>query len=204
MSGVVTVNAANTRGLVVSRASADSGIQVASTGGSGKTYGITSQTSGVLSIQDDSDGTPRMELNGANVALVGTNLDLANITQTLTASGSAAVPAIAPSVDTDTGLYFSTDAVLVTTGGSLKYTLGSGAIDLPAMDRNTAAGRGISIGRNSDGAFPAAGYLALQAAGGTSYYLWVDATGDLRIHTTPPSQDDGVSDTAGTVVGTQS
>lgn len=30
-------------------------------------------------------------------------------------------------------------------------------------------------------------------------YLWVDATGDLRIHTSAPG-----SDTAGTVVGTQS
>jgi hypothetical protein len=79
-------------------------------------------------------------------------------------------------------------------GGPASAALGTGAI----------TGLLHPIGRNSSGS-GAAGALVLYSAAGTPYYVWVDATGDLRIHTAAPTEDGTtVSDTAGTVVGTQS
>lgn len=74
LSGVITAQAANTRGIQVSRAGADAGISIASTGGSGKTYGLVSNTSGGFRIQDDSDSTPRLEWlnNNITATLTGT------------------------------------------------------------------------------------------------------------------------------------
>ncbi len=102
------------------------------------------------------------------------------------------------------------------TGGTLRLTIDSTGVStftnginatnvtLQSADLNNNAGRIAQIGRNSNGSTPAAGALSLVSAGGTSYYLWIDATGDLRIHTSPPNDADTISDTAGTVVGTQS
>lgn len=73
-----------------------------------------------------------------------------------------------------------------------------------ARGTGAAPGPSVEVGRNSSGS-GAAGSLMLTQRGGTAYYLWVDATGDLRIHTAPPTENNTtVSDTAGTVVGTQS
>lgn len=66
----------------------------------------------------------------------------------------------------------------------------------------SSSGAQVTIGRNTNGS-TAAGTLALMQKGGTFKYLWVDATGVLRIHTSPPDSAGSVSDTAGTVVGTQ-
>ena len=71
-AGVVTVTAADTRGVQISRSGADAGLSIASTGGSGKTYGIVSNTSGGLQIRDDADGTPRIEISGNNVTITAT------------------------------------------------------------------------------------------------------------------------------------
>ena len=46
----------------------------------------------------------------------------------------------------------------------------------------------------------AVGFLRLESASGTVYFLWIDNTGDLRISTT--ATDRGT--TNGTVVGSQS
>lgn len=45
-------------------------------------------------------------------------------------------------------------------------------------------------------------YVTLKNAAGTSYYVWVDSTGDVRVGTTAPT--DSTESTTGTVVGTQS
>lgn len=82
-SGVVTVTAANTRGIQVTRSGANAGISLTSSGGSGKTYGIVSDTAGALSIQDDSDSTPQIKISGNNI----TN----TLTGTFTVSGGAFV-----------------------------------------------------------------------------------------------------------------
>lgn len=44
------------------------------------------------------------------------------------------------------------------------------------------------------------GMIELKEADGTPHYLWVDSTGDLRIHTSIPTAPDA----DGTIVGTQS
>ncbi|MGE0463432.1 MAG: hypothetical protein AB7Q16_18880 [Vicinamibacterales bacterium] len=66
LSGVATVNAANNRGLVITRASADAGLTITSTGGSGTAYALVSESSsGAFRVQHDSDGNPRVVLYGS-------------------------------------------------------------------------------------------------------------------------------------------
>lgn len=73
-----------------------------------------------------------------------------------------------------------------------------------AFGTGVVPGGRLGAGRNTSGN-GAAAHVLLEAKGGTAYYLWVDATGDLRIHTAAPTEDGTtVSDTAGTVVGSQS
>lgn len=73
-SGVLEVNAANARGLQISRSGADAGLSVCSDGGSGKCYALLSNTSGGMRLQDDSDASPRLEFlaDNVNLALSGT------------------------------------------------------------------------------------------------------------------------------------
>lgn len=98
-AGVLSVTAANSRGIQVSRTSGDAGISLASSGGSGKTYGIVSNTSGGLKIQDDADGTPSLEFLGNNITasltgaftVSGGTLSATGLgTHSLSASGSGA------------------------------------------------------------------------------------------------------------------
>lgn len=81
-ASVLTVSAADTRGIQITRTGADAGLSIESSG-SGKVYGIVANTSGGLRIQDDSDSTPRVELTGDDVNIVGTG--------TTTISGAAAM-----------------------------------------------------------------------------------------------------------------
>lgn len=61
------------------------------------------------------------------------------------------------------------------------------------------SGPHISIGRNNN-ASPAAAFLYMDNKSGTSYSIWPDASGNLRIGAIVV---DGTTDTGGTVVGTQ-
>lgn len=109
----------------------------------------------------------------------------------------------------------STDVNLVNSSGILyfdngngvfdSYQVGYGHIALSSAARGTGSqtGRRILISRNNSGN-GAAGHLALITRDGNPYYLWVDTTGDLRISTAPPEEDDNPADTSGTVVGSQS
>lgn len=90
---------------------------------------------------------------------------------------------------TNTIVTMAVDGVVTVTAGAY----GTGA----------KTGSRVFIGRNTSGS-GAAALLVMEALDGTDYYLWVDATGDLRIGTSPPEEDGTPSDTSGTVVGTQS
>ena len=70
------------------------------------------------------------------------------------------------------------------------YNLGSGN-----------RGSQFYAGRNSSSGYEAAGHYSMAARGGTSYSIWVDNTGKLRVLNTRPTTS---TDTAGTIVGTQS
>lgn len=95
-SGVVSVTAANTRGVQISRSGAEAGLSIASTGGSGKTYGISSGTTGSLLIRDDADGTPNITFAGDVVSVNATTINLGasanvNASNGLTAGGALTV-----------------------------------------------------------------------------------------------------------------
>jgi hypothetical protein len=73
---------------------------------------------------------------------------------------------------------------------------------------NDTAGCNILIGRNTNSGSTggASGTLRFVRADSGSRWIWPDNSGDLRIHTAAPTGSAGaptVSDTAGTVVGTQ-
>lgn len=71
---------------------------------------------------------------------------------------------------------------------------------IPTVDGiGGSAGPMLEIGRNSDATVPAAGTVKLTTRSGTNYYLWVDATGNVRVHTSAPTNS--ASDTAGQIVG---
>lgn len=71
---------------------------------------------------------------------------------------------------------------------------------LAAFDNGSGLGPGIYIDRNNNASTPAAGFLRLTNRGGSDYYTWADASGNLRIGTTSPTN---ANDGTGTVVGTQ-
>ncbi len=76
---------------------------------------------------------------------------------------------------------------------------------LPSTANGTGnvTGNAVAIGRNSSGN-GAAGYLQMVDKNGGGHFLWVDATGTLRISASAPPDEDGTpSDTSGTIVGTQ-
>ncbi len=70
---------------------------------------------------------------------------------------------------------------------------------LPTIEANFT-GPSIVIGRNRHATYPAAGTLVLKNYTGTSYKLWVDASGVLRLGTDQVRFD---TDTGGVVVGSQ-
>lgn len=104
----------------------------------------------------------------------------------------------------------STEMMRIPGSGSSSLLLYQGGVSAESRDAgNDTAAPALAAGRNTNASTegPAAGTLHLVAADGTDYYLWVDATGDLRIHTAAPTGSSGsptVSDLAGTVVGSQS
>jgi len=74
------------------------------------------------------------------------------------------------------------------------------AISISAADNGSSYGPFVYIGRNNNASTPATGFLQITNRGNTSYNLWPDNSGNLRIGTTTPTN---ANDTSGTVVGTQ-
>lgn len=78
------------------------------------------------------------------------------------------------------------------------FTLGNGSFGSAAM------GQRLLLGRNVDGTHGAAGNVTIVARDNTQYPIWVDVAGNVRVKSGPaPTSDNSVSDTGGTVVGTQ-
>lgn len=74
------------------------------------------------------------------------------------------------------------------------------SITLSGFDNGAGLGCFVSIQRNSNATTPAAGFLYLQPKTVNTRRVWVDDSGQLRIHTADPTN---ANDAAGTVVGTQ-
>lgn len=125
--------------------------------------------------------------------------------QTLVHAGTVNAPGLAFSAYTGAGMYASAF-------GNLRFAVGGadalemqagGQINIPSRDNSSIGGTSILLGRNSNVTNAASGTVGIVNKAGTSYFLWVDNSAQLRIHTDVPSAFSGVSDTAGTVVGTQ-
>jgi hypothetical protein len=91
-------------------------------------------------------------------------------------------------------------------GAYIGMTSGAGG-GPPAIELNghsgtaSALGSFIRIGRNTNGGGASSGCLIFENIGGTSYALWVDSVGKLRIGTALPAG--ALNDAGGTIVGTQ-
>ena len=95
-----------------------------------------------------------------------------------------------PVVDSRTGL-------LTVSWRNFFQALANGVV-VPGAGATAPGGR-LTIRRNADGS-GAAATLSLQDRNGITYYLWVDATGVLRIGPAAPTADGSVSDTSGAPV----
>lgn len=90
---------------------------------------------------------------------------------------------------------------VLTTGDLSLAILGLGSNNLYGWQLGEQADhRGTLYLRRRSTSSVMPGTLIMDAQNGTPYYLWVDTTGDLRIHTADPQNSDT---SVGTVVGTQ-
>lgn len=86
-------------------------------------------------------------------------------------------------------------AVNLTTPGGNYNTIEAGN-----FDNTSSTGPRLLLGYNNNGSTPAAGSIAMRNLAGSGYIIWPDASGNLRIHSSAPTN---ATDTAGTVVGAQ-
>ena len=168
-SGVITINAADTRALRISRGAGDAGMSIQS---GAKTYGYVTTTGGSLQIRDDSDGTPQMAFIGDNI--------------THTLAGTFTV---------DGGLLSVTgfgDHVFAASGngpnrlGIRNTSAGTAAVSSLMLGNDAAVNSGalfaLSTGYTTSGSYVADG-VSLEAtrAGGLSINA-SNAAGDIRIY----------------------
>lgn len=183
-----------------------SGFTVQATGGGGLNL-AASDASGPFRIY--TGGTTQryaIDSSGVHTYLNST------VTSIPMADGSSGSPSITFQADSNTGFYrtgsgdvsFASDGTqVVRFAGASGATFGFLGLQSGAWGTGARQGSQVSIGRNSSGS-GAAGTLSMGQRGGTARVLWVDNSGNLLIHTAAPTEDNTtVSDTAGTVVGTQ-
>lgn len=124
-------------------------------------------------------------------------------------TGTEGAPALSFTNATDMGFWWSTP------GGIAQLSASVGGWEILRIEAQSALHKPVVriVGDHSTdhcakliierkaSATTAPGVLALQDKNGTTYYVWVDTTGDLRIGTTEPTPTNG--DTVGAVAGTQ-
>lgn len=182
-----------------------SGVTVEATGSGGLNL-AASDASGPLRIYTGGT-TQRYAIDSTGVH---TYLN-SSVTAIPLADGSAGSPSIYYASDTNTGIYRSAaDEVSVSAGGSAAFAVvrasgvSSARIEGGAFGTGAVSGASLSIGRNSSGSGAAATIVFNTRTITNFRRVWVDDSGNLRIHTSAPTEDNTtVSDTAGTVVGTQ-
>jgi len=76
------------RELTIRKTSANAGIQLVSSGGSGKTWAIISGTGGTFDIQDDSDSAPLFRIAGSDDSFLFSGFSKSTWTQTAASSGT--------------------------------------------------------------------------------------------------------------------
>lgn len=130
--------------------------------------------------------------------------------------GSESAPALAFTSDADCGFYLNgtgfTPNISVSIGGNQTAMFWRSSFDggmsaaSDTFGTGTATGATVIAGNNTSGS-GAAGTLGCVTRGNVLHYIWPDNSatpGVLRIHTARPTENNTtVSDTAGTVVGSQ-
>jgi len=144
-------------------------------------------------------------LIGATITGGGT-IALGGYTLTVPATGTAALLATANTFTAVQIINTALDnALKIQESGTDRIaflTANANKISIANHDNGSYGGH-ITLGANT-ASNKAAGMIEfLRLDGSTASYVWVDATGVLRIHTTPPSIASAATDTAGTVVGAQ-
>lgn len=166
---------------------------------------LTSVASGDFVAGWDISGVATMKMTIANIfnlLLTQANTFSAAVTIQPASLGSHGLIINQPTGTTNLGLRVQLN------GANYFYLLypghvsaASSAVVIPAVDGgNNALGPYVEIGRNTNGTKPGSGFVRLTARTGTTYRVWPDNTGVLRIHTADPIYD---NDVLGTVVGAQ-
>lgn len=210
-SGTVTITAAATRGLQISRSGANAGMSIASTGGSGKTYGFVSDTSGALLIQDDADSTPQIKLSGNDITQTATGTlswpsGLASFggfgAHLFSSSGTGANSLVVRNTTAGVGNYaelgLGNDATLAAfriSHTSTTYTA-SGAYQQDASVINGARSGGLSLAASN-----ASGALRLYS--GNTLRATIQSNGGIGIGTSSTSFDLELRSTADDLSGGQ-
>ena len=114
-------------------------------GGTGNTTGaataVTSNaTTGLMQIVGPGAGTTRvMTIPNANFTVARTDASNTFAASQLFPNGTAAAPAIAPSADTDTGIYFGSNIVNVSTNGTLSAQIDGARITMGGVRSASAS-----------------------------------------------------------------
>lgn len=148
-----------------------------------------------LTAPDNTDLIPVFD------ASVG-SLKKSTITQVVAVSDAA----LKAGANTFTAAQAITPSATGTVGLTITPPASNGAVtalNLAPFNNGTDIGNRLSLGENNNGSTPAAGHINFRTNASASRYVWCDATGVLRVHTSPPSSAGGISDTAGTVIGAQ-
>lgn len=147
----------------------------------------------------------RVDLIGGVITGGGT-VQTGGFTLTVPATGTAALLGTAQTFTAAQTMNPATGSpLLLQVGGSTFWqfdgSISTGySLTFYAIDNGTGIGRQLLLERNSNASTPAAGLLKITSLSGTYYRIWPDASGNLRINTSDPTN---ANDTAGTVIGTQ-
>lgn len=173
-SGVLSITAADVRGLQISRAAADAGLSIASTGGSGKTWGLVSTTLGEFKLRDDADGSPNITI-GPGEAI------------TLTTTGTVSMPTSVLSMGGFGTNLFSAGGTGANISRTRNTTAGTG--NFAAVDVGNDASALLTRLLATSSTYTPASYLLASGSvveangvGGLSIAA-TDAAGDVRIYT---------------------
>lgn len=164
--------------------------------------GAWTSSSWTKSIVFASQGTTLLWNKGASGVARGIGVSSNGILYIVrsTANDNSAAPTYDMTVGITGGVTMNpaagTGALTLTTPASQTAAM----LTISSADNGSSYGPFIYIGRNTNGSTPATGFIQATNRAGTSYNLWPDASGNLRIGTTTPTN---AQDSSGTVVGTQ-
>ena len=134
--------------------------------------------------------------------------------QTITSSTTAYALAVTSTATSSSAAGVSSDSNALASAGFRNFRLAHNTtmrgywsataaetlLHMASFDNGAAEGCHISLGRNSNGSTPAAGFVEMADKGNTIYRVWPDDSGNLRINNADPTN---ANDTAGTVIGAQ-